>query len=125
MAASIQKVIEKIVLKMTKNIHEEYKIDNLCLAGGVALNCVANSKILKQKLFKNIWVQPASGDSGGSLGSALHYIYEVKKLKRTVLNNKNDSMRGSYLGNEYSDKEILTFLKKRGLNIVIIIMMIY
>jgi carbamoyltransferase len=113
-AASIQKVIEKIVLRITKNIYEEYKIENLCLAGGVALNCVANSKILKQKLFKNVWIQPASGDAGGSLGSALHYIYDVKKLDRSFSENKYDLMKGSYLGDEFSNKEILAFLEKEG-----------
>ena len=113
-AASIQKVIEKIVLRITKTIYEEYKIENLCLAGGVALNCVANSKILKQNLFKNVWIQPASGDAGGSLGSALHYIYDVKKLNRSFSENKYDLMKGSYLGNEFSNEEILAFLVKEG-----------
>ena len=72
-AASIQSVTEEILLRITKNIFSEYKINNLCLAGGVALNCVANGKILKEKIFKNIWIQPAAGDAGGSLGAALTY----------------------------------------------------
>jgi len=72
-AASIQKVTEDIMLKITKNLYEVYKIPNLCLAGGVALNCVANGKILQQGLFKNIWIQPAAGDAGGSLGAATTY----------------------------------------------------
>ena len=71
------KVIEIIILRITKSIYEETKIENLCLAGGVALNCVVNGKILKQNLFKKIWVQPASGDAGGSLGAVLSkYYYE-------------------------------------------------
>ena len=70
-AASIQKVTEEIMIKLSKSIQEEHKIKNLCLAGGVALNCVANGKILKEKIFDNIWIQPAAGDAGGSLGAAL------------------------------------------------------
>ena len=70
-AASIQKVTEDIMIKLTKSLKEEFNISNLCLAGGVALNCVANGKILKEKIFDNIWVQPAAGDAGGSLGAAL------------------------------------------------------
>ena len=72
-ASSIQKVTEEIMIKLAKSIREEYGIRNLCLAGGVALNCVANGKILKEKIFENIWIQPAAGDAGGSLGAALAY----------------------------------------------------
>ena len=72
-AASIQSVLETILIKITKSIYKEYKIKNLCLAGGVALNCVANGKIIKQSGFKNIWIQPASGDAGGAVGAALAY----------------------------------------------------
>ena len=78
-AASIQTVTEEIVLKITKNISQEYKIKNLCLAGGVALNCVANGKIHNEKIFDNIWIQPAAGDAGGSLGAALAYWYHELK----------------------------------------------
>ncbi|MEC7137024.1 MAG: carbamoyltransferase N-terminal domain-containing protein, partial [Pseudomonadota bacterium] len=74
-AASIQKVTEEIMIKLSKSIQKEYKIKNLCLAGGVALNCVANGKILKEKIFENIWIQPAAGDAGGSLGAALALWY--------------------------------------------------
>jgi carbamoyltransferase len=70
-AASIQKVTEEIMINLAKSIRKEYGIKNLCLAGGVALNCVANGKILKEKIFDNIWIQPAAGDAGGSLGAAL------------------------------------------------------
>ena len=73
-AASIQKVTEKIMLLLTKSLKKEYGISNLCLAGGVALNCVANGKILQEKIFENIWVQPAAGDAGGSLGAALRLL---------------------------------------------------
>jgi len=75
-ASSVQSVTEEIVLRLTRDIASEYKIENLCLAGGVALNCVANGKILREKLFKNIWIQPAAGDAGGSLGAALAYWHQ-------------------------------------------------
>ena len=106
--ASIQKVTENIMLKIAKNLRKEYGIENLCLAGGVALNCVANGKILKEKIFKNIWIQPAAGDAGGSLGAALGYWYNELKMERS---NKNiDSMRCSYLGPEYSNEKIKNIL---------------
>ena len=82
-AASIQKVTEEIMIKMTKSIREEYKIKNLCLAGGVALNCVANGKILQEKVFDNIWIQPAAGDAGGSLGAALA-LWHIEKITREL-----------------------------------------
>ena len=82
-ASSVQAVTEEIVLRLTRNIADEYKIKNLCLAGGVALNCVANGKILREKYFDHIWIQPAAGDAGGSLGAALDYWYrELKKTKK-------------------------------------------
>ena len=111
-AASIQSVIEKIILKITENLADKFKIKNLCLAGGVALNCVANGKILKQKAFEKLWIQPASGDAGGSLGAALGYFYIEKNNKRNV--NKFDSMNGSFLGTEFSDKSIEERLKRCG-----------
>ncbi len=104
-AASIQVVIEEIVLKIVSALADEYKSKNLCLAGGVALNCVANGKILKSGLFENIWIQPASGDAGGSLGAALAYWFkELKKERRA--NHITDKMRGSYLGPNFTNKEI-------------------
>jgi len=106
--ASIQKVTEDIMLKIAKNLREEYGIENLCLAGGVALNCVANGKILKEKIFKNIWIQPAAGDAGGSLGAALGYWYNELNMERP--NNNIDSMKCSYLGPEYTDKKIKEIL---------------
>jgi carbamoyltransferase len=111
-AASIQKVTEDIMIKLIKSLKEEFNISNLCLAGGVALNCVANGKILKSKIFDNIWVQPAAGDAGGSLGAALALWHIDQNNSRKV--DHNDSMQGSYLGPEYSQKEIEEHLDKAG-----------
>ena len=111
-AASIQKVTEEIMIKLAKSIQEEYGIKNLCLAGGVALNCVANGKILKEKIFDNIWIQPAAGDAGGSLGAALALWYIDQGNKRLV--NSNDDMKGSYLGAEFNQDEIEKELKAVG-----------
>ena len=87
-AASIQAVTEEIILKLTKSIREEYNIKNLCLAGGVALNCVANGKILEKKIFEKMWIQPAAGDAGGSLGAALGYWYRNYLIKEIDLKIK-------------------------------------
>ena len=113
-AASIQEVTEEIMVKLVKSLKDEYKINNLCLAGGVALNCVANGKILKENLFENIWIQPAAGDAGGSLGAALSLWHIELNNSREI--NKSDSMNGSYLGPEYSQNEIEDDLKKLGAN---------
>ena len=110
-AASIQSVTEEVVIRITKSIAKEYKVKNLCLAGGVALNCVANGKILKGKIFDDIWIQPAAGDAGGSLGAALAYWH--KELKKPRLDFR-DKMQGSYLGPRFNNKYIkdkLTSLK--------------
>jgi len=111
-AASIQKVTEDVMIKLTKSLKEEFNISNLCLAGGVALNCVANGKILKEQIFDNIWVQPAAGDAGGSLGAALALWHIEQNNSRKV--NHNDSMQGSYLGPEYAQNEIEEQLDKAG-----------
>ena len=111
-AASIQKVTEAIIIKIAKSLKEEFNIPNLCLAGGVALNCVANGKILKEKIFDNIWVQPAAGDAGGSLGATLALWHIEQNNPRKV--NLNDDMQGSYLGPEYSQKKIQNELDKMG-----------
>ena len=111
-AASIQKVTEDVMIKLIKSLKEEFNISNLCLAGGVALNCVANGKILKEKIFENIWVQPAAGDAGGSLGAALALWHIELNNPRVV--DRNDSMQGSYLGPEYSQKEIEEQLDNAG-----------
>ena len=112
LAASIQYVTEKIMLMLSKSLRKEFDIPNLCLAGGVALNCVANGKITKEKIFDNIWVQPAAGDAGGSLGSALLLWYSEFDNERAISNV--DSMQGSYLGNKFSNSEIKDFLIKTG-----------
>ncbi len=113
-AASIQKVTEDIMINLSKSLKKEYGIKNLCLAGGVALNCVANGKILKENIFDNIWIQPASGDAGGSLGAALAFWHLEYKKNRNI--QKDDSMQGSYLGNQFSQKEIEQELKLLGAN---------
>ena len=111
-ASSIQKITEEIMIKLVKAIRNEYGIKNLCLAGGVALNCVANGKILKEKIFDNIWIQPAAGDAGGSLGAALALWYIDQGNKRII--NLNDDMAGSYLGPEFSQDQIEYELKSIG-----------
>ena len=111
-AASIQKVTEDILIKILTNLKDEYEIENLCLAGGVALNCVANGLILKEKIFKNIWIQPAAGDAGGSIGAALAFWYLHLNKKRDV--NSRDDMKGSFLGPNFSDEHIKKSLDKIG-----------
>ena len=109
-AASIQKVTEDIMLAIASSLRKEFEIPNLCLAGGVALNCVANGKILEKKIFDKIWIQPAAGDAGGSLGAALALWHlELKKDRQT---SQIDQMQGSYLGPSYSQKEIEEELNK-------------
>jgi carbamoyltransferase len=103
---------------LAKSIRKEYKIKNLCLAGGVALNCVANGKILEEKIFDNIWIQPAAGDAGGSLGAALALWYTDQGNKRTV--NLKDDMKGSYLGTDFNQDEIENELKNIGANFEIL-----
>ena len=109
LAASIQEVTEEIILKITRTLRKETGINKICLAGGVALNCVANGKLLKEKIFDDIWIQPASGDAGSALGAALiGWHYDLKKPRKI---DKNDSMKGTYLGCEFSNKEIISFLE--------------
>ncbi len=107
-ASSIQKVLEEVILKIAKDLKEKTNQKNLCLSGGVALNCVANNILLKESGFENIWVQPASGDAGSSIGAALAYIYLHKNKSRKI--SKNDSMSSSYLGPEFTNKSIEEFL---------------
>jgi carbamoyltransferase len=114
MAASIQAATEEIILRITRFLSKEFKLENLCMAGGVALNCVANGKILKEGLFKNIWIQPASGDAGGALGAAQAFYYQELDNKRKIL--KTDSMNGSYLGPKFSDDQVEDELKSAGAN---------
>ena len=103
-AASIQQVTEEVVLKITRSLAKEFGISNLCLAGGVALNCVANGKIYRDKSFKSIWVQPAAGDAGGAIGAALAVWHNMLKNPRKA--NLKDSMKGSYLGPSYKQANI-------------------
>lgn len=105
LAASIQAVTEEIVIKLAKDIASKTGQKNLCLAGGVALNCVANGKLSKEKIFENIWIQPAAGDAGGAIGAALAIYYLYGKNPRNIP-SQCDSMRGSYLGPEYEQKDI-------------------
>ena len=105
LAASVQKVTEEVVIKLAKGLQKETGKKNLCIAGGVALNCVANGKLHNEKIFENIWIQPASGDAGSALGAALLSWYQYHKNKRKV--NRNDSMKGSYLGCNFSNIEIV------------------
>jgi len=111
-SSSIQSITEEIVLRLTKSIAKEYDNKNLCMAGGVALNCVANGKILKEKIFENIWIQPAAGDAGGALGSALALWY--KELKNERSSPFKDEMQGSYLGPSFNDNEIEKALSSMG-----------
>lgn len=109
LARSIQEVTELILLRLSDTIHNELKVDYLCLAGGVALNCVANGRILREGPFKDIWVQPAAGDAGGALGAALSSWYATDESERLV-NSGEDSMKGAYLGKQFSSEEIKTYL---------------
>ena len=111
-ASSIQSVTEEVVVRLAKSISKEHGNKNLCMAGGVALNCVANGKILKEKFFENVWVQPAAGDAGGALGAALALWY--KELKSERIYPIKDEMQGSYLGPHYDDDEIEKILSDLG-----------
>lgn len=112
LARSVQDVCEEIILRMGKAVHEETGQRNLCLAGGVALNCVANGRLLREGPFERLWIQPASGDAGGSLGVA-ELIWHREAGKSRVV-EAGDSMKGSYLGPSYSEPEIEAFLKSEG-----------
>jgi len=113
LAASIQAVLEEVVLRMTRALARETAAKNLCLAGGVALNCVANGKILRDGKFERIWIQPAAGDAGGALGAALAAFHLFKAQPRRV-NGCGDRMRGSYLGPEFGQDEIERRLRDAG-----------
>ena len=112
-AASLQKVTEEIMIKMARHIRELTGMKNLCLAGGVALNCVGNGKILKEKIFDQIWIQPAAGDAGGALGVALSIWHQMLGNER--LTNGKDSMRGAFLGPKFEEDEIRQFLDGQGI----------
>lgn len=113
-ASSIQKVTEEIVLRMGNYVHKKTGMENLCLAGGVALNCVANGELLRRGPFKNIWIQPAAGDAGGALGAALFGWYQYLDNPRRA-NGTDDFLEGSLLGPGYTDDEIEAYLKKENI----------
>ena len=114
LAASIQAVTEEVVLRMARAIAEETKLPNLCLAGGVALNCVANGKIQKEGRFRGLWIQPAAGDAGGALGAALAGYHMFKGQPRKMPAKGQDAMCGSYLGPAFSQEEIEAALREKG-----------
>jgi carbamoyltransferase len=114
LARSVQDVTEEIVLRMGRHVHKETLQKNLCLAGGVALNCVANGKLLREGPFENIWIQPAAGDAGGALGAALAIWYKYLNNERFA-DGKTDSQKGSYLGSEFTKSEIATFLSSKNI----------
>ena len=114
LAASFQKVTEELIIKLGKSIAKETREPNLCLAGGVALNCVANGILLREKIFDKIWIQPASGDAGGALGAALSVWYLYNNDNNERIPKKSDAMKGTYLGPEYFDDDIEFQLKSLG-----------
>ena len=115
MACSIQKVTEEILLRLVNNLHQTYGFENLCMAGGVALNCVVNGKILRESPFKNIWIQPAAGDAGGALGAAYAVYYSHLNLSRSINLSGCDQMENALLGPSFRNDEIETILHANGL----------
>ncbi|MGZ9203798.1 MAG: carbamoyltransferase family protein [Nitrospira sp.] len=111
LARSVQEVTEEVMLRLSRTLHRETGVDYLCMAGGVALNCVGNGRILREGPFKGLWIQPAAGDAGGALGAALTAWYQYQDQPRKV-NPGKDSLKGSYLGPAHSNAEIETYLKK-------------
>src|SRR3982751_4281126 len=117
LARSVQEVTEEAMLRMARHAHKETGEKNLCLAGGVALNCVGNGRILRESPFESVWIQPAAGDAGGSLGAALSVWYQYFGNRRDVGRVRGrhaDGMRGSYLGPEFTCEEIRAFLDTAG-----------
>lgn len=113
LARSIQEVTEEVMLRLSRTIHRETGVDYLCMAGGVALNCVGNGRVLREGPFKGIWIQPAAGDAGGALGAALSAWHLYENKPRTA-NNVKDQMKGSYLGPAFSNDEVELRLKQLG-----------
>jgi carbamoyltransferase len=111
-ARSIQEVAELVILRIARHVRQETGMKNLCLAGGCALNCVANGKIIKEKIFDNIWIQPAAGDAGGALGAALYGWYGIEGMGRTIV--EPDAQKGSYLGLRFSNEEVKRYLDGIG-----------
>ena len=113
LARSIQEVTEEVMLRLARTLHRETGVENLCLAGGVALNCVGNGRVLREGPHKGLWIQPAAGDAGGALGAALAVWHQFEGKPR-MSNGKQDKMKGAYLGPSSSNEEIETFLKSKG-----------
>ncbi len=113
LARSVQEVTEEVMLRLSRSLHRETGLEYMCLAGGVALNCVGNGRVLREGSFKDIWIQPAAGDAGGALGAALTVWHQFENKPR-VSNGKQDKMKGAYLGPSFSNEEIETFLKSKG-----------
>src|SRR5262249_34400216 len=109
---SIQDVTEEVMMRLSRTLHRETGTEYLCLAGGVALNCVGNGRLLREGPFKGLWIQPAAGDAGGALGVALSTWYQYEGRPRSV--SGGDAMKGSYLGPSFSNAEIQSFLDSRG-----------
>jgi carbamoyltransferase len=118
LAASIQEVTEEVMLKIARHVAHETKLRNLCLAGGVALNCVGNGKILRDGAFEDLWIQPAAGDAGGSVGAALavwhQYLGNERSVARRAPSDRLDAQKGSYLGPEFSRSEVEAYLRSRS-----------
>lgn len=114
LARSIQEVTEEVMLRLSRTLHRETGVDNLCLAGGVALNCVGNGRILREGPFKGLWIQPAAGDAGGAVGAALTTWYQFEGKPR-ISDGKTDKMHGSYLGPRFTNEEIERYLQKEGI----------
>jgi carbamoyltransferase len=112
LARSVQDVTEEVMLRMARTVHRETGMENLCMAGGVALNCVGNGRVQREGPFKRIWIQPAAGDAGGALGAAL--LVWHRQLGQPRVANRDDSMKGSYLGPSFSDEQVRTFLDSAG-----------
>lgn len=115
LACSVQEVAEEVMLRMARHVHKETGFKNLCLAGGVALNCVGNGRILREGPFDNIWIQPAAGDAGGALGAALFVWYQYSGKQRRP-DNKKDFQQGSYLGPQFTNRRILDYLEKNNIS---------
>ncbi|MGE0679741.1 MAG: carbamoyltransferase, partial [Candidatus Binatia bacterium] len=114
LARSIQEVTEEVMLRLARTLHRETKMDALCLAGGVALNCVGNGRILREGPFNDLWIQPAAGDAGGAIGAALVAWHQLEEQPRNA-NNTSDSMQGGFLGPAFSTEEIESFLRKSAI----------
>lgn len=114
LARSVQEVTEEVMLRLSRTLHRETGIENLCLAGGVALNCVGNGRILREGPFRGLWIQPAAGDAGGAVGAALSAWYQYENKPR-VVQGAGDAMKGAYLGPAWSNEDIEAYLKKEGI----------